>query len=114
MLVSVNNNVEPGFAASRTGLPPFREIIHVHAPDKAPAYLTTPGQATSLAHFVIDQMKAARTRLRVDGAIHLFFGGPAGLAFLIGQLKNPVGAVQTYEFEPADRGGRYQPAAPLM
>lgn len=111
VLVSINANVEIGFAASRPDLPAFRSIVHLHGSDKKPFHLANGGEAVSAARQIIDSIKAARDRLRYTGATHLFLCGPAGLAFLIGQLCNQFMPLQTYEFDPEDRGGRYTPAA---
>lgn len=107
VLVSVNGNVETGFAASRPGLPGFRAVTHVHGPGKQPFRIESPGQALHVATTVVNATRAARERLRTPGRVHLFLCGPTGLAFLIGQLSNQLQPVQTYEFDPEDHGGRY-------
>lgn len=111
VLVSINANAEGGFAASRPDLPAFRSIVHVHGPDKKPVHFASGGEAVSAAKQVIEAIKEARDRTRYTGTTHLFICGPNGLAFLIGQLCNQFMPLQTYEFDPEDRGGRYAPAA---
>lgn len=111
VLVSINANAEAGFAASRPNLPAFRSIVHVYGPDKRPFHFANGGEAVSAAKQIIEVMKEARDRTRYTGTTHLFLCGPAGLAFLIGQLCNQFMPLQTYEFDPEDRGGMYAPAA---
>lgn len=111
VLVSINANAESGFAASRPDLPAFRSVVHLHGPDKKPFYFANGGEAVSAAQQVIEAIKEASDRTRYTGTTHLFLCGPAGIAFLIGQLCNQLMPLQTYEFDPEDRGGRYSPAA---
>jgi hypothetical protein len=113
VLVSINANAESGFAPNRPDLPAFRSVVHVHGPDKRPFQIANAGEALCGAHAVIDAIKVARDRIRYTGTTHLFICGPAGLAFLIGQLSNQIMPLQTYEFDPEDRGGRYSPAATI-
>jgi hypothetical protein len=111
VLVSINANAQCGFAVSRPHLPAFRSIIHVHGPDKKPFDFASGGEAVSAAKQIIEAIKDARSQLRNTGKTHLFLCGPAGLAFLIGQLCNQLMPLQIYEFDPEDSGGRYSPAA---
>ncbi|OAB59718.1 hypothetical protein AY599_07810 [Leptolyngbya valderiana BDU 20041] len=113
VVVSISGNASIAFANSRSELPPFKEIIHIHAPDYGRVSLSNGSQAHYAAQFVIDQIQAARDRLRYRGATHLFFAGPAGLAFLIGQLSNKYWPIQTYEYDQERAGGTYVPAAVL-
>jgi hypothetical protein len=113
VLVSINANAESGFAASRPDLPAFRAIVHVHGPEKRPFQFVSGGEAVFAAQQIVEAIKAARDRTRYTGTTHLFICGPAGLAFLIGQLCNQLMPLQTYEFDPEDRGGRYSPAATI-
>jgi hypothetical protein len=92
-------------------LPAFRSVVHLHGPDKKPFHLANGGGAVSAAQQIIEAIKAARDRTRDTGTMHLFLGGPAGLACLIGQLCNQFMPLQTDKFDPEDRGGRYSPAA---
>ena len=113
VLVSINANAESGFAASRPTLPAFRSVVHLHGPDKRPFHFANGGEAVSAAQQVIEAIKATRDRTRYTGTTHLFLCGPAGLAFLIGQLSNQFMPLQPYEFDPEDRGGRYSAAATI-
>jgi hypothetical protein len=73
---------------------PFRAIVHVHAEGRRQV---TASEATGIAHLAVNTLGDARSELKTRGAVHLFLAVPAGLAFLIGQLLNTVGEVQTYE-----------------
>jgi hypothetical protein len=97
----------PGFGATRTGLPSLRGVVHVHGADKAPFVVTDSAQASAIAHTVAAAIKAARDKWRLTGTTHLFLAGPAGLAFLLGQLSNTLRPIQTYEFDYEDEGGCY-------
>lgn len=110
VLVSVASNVEPAFSASRPALPPFRATIHIRADDAFPHDLATPGEAADVAALVVESLRQVRDDFQARGTVHLFFAGPVGLAFLIGQSLNTAGPVQTYEHIPADAVGRYQPS----
>jgi hypothetical protein len=37
------------------------------------------------------------SKYKVRGTVHLFLAAPVGLAFMIGQLLNGFGDIQTYE-----------------
>jgi hypothetical protein len=49
-------------------------------------------------------------QLKPDATVHLFLAVPAGVAFMLGQLLNTWGSVQTYE-HTAGNAQPYQPAA---
>lgn len=112
VLVSVSENTVPAFQAT-TGLGPFRGIVQVAAPAAYPHQFDSAGQAVHLAQEVVRAIRSARTRYGTIGAIHLFIAGPAGLAFLIGQLLNTLGAITTYEHEGVSATGAYAQAAVL-
>ena len=57
--------------------------------------------------------RTARREYGSIGTVHLFMAAPAGIAVLVGQLLNTLGAVQTYEHLSIDGSGRYKPAALL-
>lgn len=113
VLVSVAQNVEPGFAASCEDLPPFRAIVRVAKPGGDRYDLTTPSQASDVAQVVVAGIRRARIDYRPLGVIHLFMAVPVGLAMMIGQLLNTLGPIQTYEHLPVDAIGRYRAAALL-
>ena len=68
--------------------------------------------ALDVAHLTIDALRRARAQYQCRGAVHLFTAVPVGLAFMIGQLLNTLGAVHTYEHVPG-RPIPYAPAAVL-
>jgi hypothetical protein len=113
VLVSVADNVEPVFAASRKALPPLRAFVRVAKDDSYPHLLDTPGQAADIAFVVQEAMRTARRAYGNIGTVHLFIAAPAGLAVLTGQLFNTFGAVQTYEHVSEDGSGVYKSAALL-
>ncbi|MEP7368761.1 MAG: SAVED domain-containing protein [Dermatophilaceae bacterium] len=112
VLVSVSENTVPAFQATH-GLGPFRGIVHASAPGGYPHPFDSPGQAVHVAHEVVRAIRLARSRYGTLGAVHLFVAGPAGLAFLIGQLLNTLGLVTTYEHVSASGVGAYARAAVL-
>ena len=113
VLVSVADNVEPVFAACRRMLPPLRAIVHIAKPGAYPHVISSPGQATDVALTVQDALRTARREYGNIGNVHLFMAAPAGLAFLVGQLLNTFGSIQTYEHVTDDGSGSYKPAALL-
>jgi hypothetical protein len=113
VLVSITSNVEAAFAASRSGLPAFRAILHVKALGSYPHDISSPGQAVDIVALVVENLRRARDEFQARGTVHLFLAIPVGLAFLIGQSLNTAGPVQTYEHLQTDAVGRYAPAALL-
>ncbi|HYU84728.1 MAG TPA: SAVED domain-containing protein [Kribbellaceae bacterium] len=118
VLVSVSENTVPAVRATG-GLPEFRGWLqaappgrHPH-PHSHPHLFPGPGEAVDLAHEVIETIRAARSRYGRVGDVHLFIAGPAGLAFLLGQLLNTLGTVHTYEHVNDHGVGHYQPAVAL-
>jgi hypothetical protein len=113
VLVSVSENTVPAFQAT-TGLGPFRGIVHAAAPGAYPHQFDSAGQVVHLAREVVRVIRSARSRYGTIGAVHLFIAGPAGLAFLIGQLLNTLGVVTTYEHVGTSGTGTYARAAVLV
>lgn len=114
VLLSIASNVEPAFGASRPDLPQFRAILHIKRPGSFPQDVATPGQATDIATLVIEGLRQVRDQFQARGTVHLFLAAPAGIAFLIGQLLNTAGPVQTYEHIPTNAVGTYRSAALLL
>lgn len=112
VLVSVSENTVPAFQATH-GLGPFRGIVQASAPGGYPHLFDSPGQAVHVAHEVVRTIRAARSRYGTLAGVHLFIAGPAGLAFLIGQLLNTLGLVTTYEHVSASGVGAYARAVVL-
>lgn len=113
VLVSVSENVVPAFQAT-SALGPFRGVVTATAPGEYPHMFESPGQAVDLAQEIVRRIRMARTRYGAVGDVHLFIAGPAGLAFLIGQLLNTLGVVTTYEHVSGTGTGTYQPAIALQ
>jgi len=113
VLVSVAENVEPAFAQTQGSLPAIRAITHVRHREEGRFDIASPGQATDIAMTVIKAIRAAREQHRPMETVHLFMAVPLGVAMLIGQLLNTLGAVQTYEHIPVDGVGIYRPGALL-
>jgi len=113
VLVSIADNAEPLFAAYQTNLPPLRALVQVTKPGPYPHLIRSPGEATDIALAVQDGMRTARREYGSIGTVHLFMAAPAGIAVLVGQLLNTLGAVQTYEHLSIDGSGCYKPAALL-
>lgn len=114
LLLSVTEDVDSAFGASKRDLPPFRAILRIgpqRSPgeDFRPLWLATPGQAASLVAQTVEAIRAARRKYPSTRTLHLFAAIPAGVAFLLGQSLNTLGPVQTYEIEDVDNVGRYRP-----
>jgi hypothetical protein len=112
VLINVNDNTVPAVRATG-GLPEFRGYVQADPPGEYPHTFPGAGEALDLAHEIVGAIRAARRRYGRLGDLHLFIAGPAGLAFLLGQLLNTVGTVRTYEHVSDDGVGRYEPAAVL-
>jgi hypothetical protein len=114
VLVSVAADVGSDFSATAATLPPLRAVVSISPAFGLPGGRTilTAGQALDVAHLTIDALRRARAQYQCRGAVHLFMAVPVGLAFMIGQLLNTLGAVHTYEHVPG-RPIPYEPAALL-
>ena len=115
VLVSVSDDVEPVFAMFLAEeQPKLRAVVRVtKAAGVYPHMVDSPGQASDIAHIVRDGIRDARREYGGVGTVHVFVAVPAGLAFLIGQLLNTLGQVQTYEHVAVDGSGRYR-KGPLL
>jgi hypothetical protein len=114
VVVSVAADVGSDFAATAATLPPLRAVVSISPAFGPPGGRTilTAGQALDVAHLTIDALRRARAQYQCRGAVHLFMAVPVGLAFMIGQLLNTLGAVHTYEHVPG-HSIPYAPAAVL-
>jgi hypothetical protein len=112
VLVNVSDDTTPAFRATG-GLPEFRGYVRADPPDGYPHMFPGAGEALDLAHKIIGEIRTARRQYGRLGDLHLFMAGPAGLAFLLGQLLNTVGTVRTYEHVSDDGIGHYEPAVVL-
>jgi hypothetical protein len=92
----------------------FRALVHSYDPcPKAGRRLFLSGaEAVQVAHLAACALREAWKTYKVRGTVHLFLAVPAGLAFMIGQLLNGFGGVQTYEHVPTQQHC-YLPAALL-
>ena len=111
VLLSVARDVEPAFFET-PDLPAFRAILRVTKQGGRIHQLETPGQAQDVARIVIEGIEEARTTLKIE-KVHLFMAVPVGLAFMIGQLLNALGVIQTYELVSEGATGFYRSAASL-
>jgi hypothetical protein len=112
LIVSVTHNIMADVCSCFTKNFPFRALVHVHDPhakSEARCQLS-PADAVQLAHLAVNGLRGAWNTYKVRGTVHLFLAVPAGLAFLIGQLLNGFGDVQTYEHIPTQESC-YVPAA---
>jgi hypothetical protein len=95
-------DVSSDFAATAATLSPLRAVASIYPANRSLGGRTnlTGGQALDVAHLTIDALRRARAQYQCRGAVHLFMAVPFGLAFMIGQLLNTLGAVHTYEHMP--------------
>jgi len=115
LVVSVTHNIMADVCSCFTKDFPFRAMVHVHdEPAKSGTHhQLSAAEAVQLAHLAVNRLREAWKTYKVRGTVHLFVAGPAGLAFLIGQLLNGFGNVQTYEHIPICQPC-YLPAALLQ
>jgi hypothetical protein len=113
ILINVSENTIPAVRAT-IGLPEFRGWVHADPPSTHPYLFSWPGEAVDLAHEIVQAIRATRSRYGRVGDLHLFIAGPAGLAFLLGQLLNTLGTVHTYEHVNDHGIGHYRPAVALQ
>ncbi len=74
---------------------PFRGFVKVYHEAHGPI---TGGEGVDIAHLANDGIQDAFAEWKVRGTVHVFMAVPAGLAFMIGQLLNGCGKIQTYEY----------------
>lgn len=110
VLVSIAEDVEPAFGASRADLPPIRAAVRVRIPGENFQHfqIISPGQAAALAERIIGEVRRARLEYPAE-SLHLVAAIPVGLAVLLGQKLNTLGPIQTYEHWETDSVGRYRP-----
>ena len=112
VLVNVSEDTTPAFQAT-AGLGRYRGFVRATPPDAYPHLFDSPAKALDLAHAVVRTIRTARSRYGNIGEVHLFIAGPAGLAFLLGQLLNTLGVVVTYEHTSVSGTGAYARAIEL-
>lgn len=110
LLVSINSNVINDFRLSSDILP-LRAAVHISLPDKNQSLSSwlSSGEALDIATIAVNALREARNKYRTHGTMHLFLAVPAGIAFMIGQLLNTFGIVQTYDYIP-EQQTPYTPA----
>ena len=115
LIVSVTHNIMDDVRSSFEKDFPFRALVHVHDPEVRGTgrRQLSSGEAVQVAHIAVNGLRDAWRTYKVRGTVHLFLAVPAGLAFLIGQLLNAFGEVQTYEHVPGQKPC-YVPAALLQ
>ena len=113
VLLSVADEVENAFKASRAGFPGFRAHLTIRKEGATPHDLESAGQAADLAYLVQREIRKALHGYPEITCVHLFMAVPVGLAMMIGQLLNNVPSVQTYELVADDGGKVYRPAVRL-
>ena len=113
LLVSVADNVEPAFAASISDMPAFCATVHLHPNSNEYPSALRGGQAANLARKVVATIRARTKEYACGGIVHLFMAAPVGLAFLVGQLANTIGPIQTYEHVADTAIGHYEKAVLL-
>jgi hypothetical protein len=114
LIVSVTHNIMDDVRSCFDTDFPFRAIVHVHDPllQSGGRRQLSASEAVQVAHQAIGALREAWAKYKVRGTVHLFLAVPAGLAFMIGQLLNGFGEVQTYEHIPGQKPC-YVPAALL-
>jgi len=115
LLVSVTNDVTHDFTATaRAANLHLRAVVSVApiVPDWTKRVKLGPGEASDVAHIAIEALRHAWSTYKVRGTVHLFLAVPVGVAFMLGQLLNTFGTVQTYEYFAGD-SEPYHPAARL-
>ncbi len=98
VLISIADDVASSFDATTPQLPKFRVVVSARPADgEFTSRIQGPAAAYSLARRIIDETRTARAKYRPGGEVHVFAAIPAGLAVLIGQMSNTLGALNIYE-----------------
>jgi hypothetical protein len=118
VLISLADDVEKVFGASKPDLPAFRAVLHVQGPLRPdgnfePLWLATPEQAVGVLEVLVQGVRELRREYPISGIIHLFAAMPVGFAFLLGQSLNTLGPIQMYEVDETGAVGRYRPEVRL-
>ena len=96
--IPITDDGGPAFDATIPQLPKFRAAVTARPADgQFPGGFETPEAASFLGRRIIDEIRAARTKYRPRGEVHVFAAIPTGLAVLIGQMSNTLGAMNVYE-----------------
>lgn len=109
VIIGVTHNPQPTFNASAQTLPQFGAVIRVTPlSEEYPAEISSSSKGSSLSKAIVSEIRAVIYQYSLQGSVHLFLAGPAGLAFLLGQQLNTFGTVFFYEHEPTGPIGTYR------
>ena len=101
-----------GFETARPAamLPRFGAVIRATPRDKTfPARIGAGSDASSLTQAIVREMRTVIYEYKLQGSVHLFVAGSAGLAFLLGRQLNTFGKVYCYEHQATGPIGVYRP-----
>jgi len=101
LLVSITDDVRPSFDLSSLVSAPVRALIDVRL--QAFSHRLSSAQAGHVVRKTIAALRAARSRYRAMGTVHVFIAGPVGIGVLLGEELNTFSSITTYEFCPAER-----------
>jgi len=109
VLIGVTHDPEPTFDASAGRLPRFGAVIRAKPRDqKFPATIPAGSEVSSMTQAIIREVRSILREFRLQGSVHLFVSGPAGLLFLLGQQLNTFGKIYCYEHEALGPIGFYR------
>ena len=98
VLVDAIGGMKPDFDRSSRSLPHFRAILKIEPEREGGEFrIGSGGEAAGFAWRVRKEINQLREDNPGVRRVHLFTKVPAGLAFMIGQLLNPVGEIQLYD-----------------
>jgi hypothetical protein len=100
LLVSITDDVRPSFDRSSVVVASVRAVIDVRL--ETFCHRLTGGQAGYIVRKAIAALRAARTRYRAMGTVHLFIAGPVGIGVLLAEELNTFSSITTYEFCPSE------------
>ncbi len=110
VLIGITNDPGPTFDASASVLPRFGVVIRLSPKDgRFPASVRSSSEASALTQAILREIRSVVRETRLQGSIHFFIAGPAGVAFLLGRQLNTLGTVHCYEHEASGLIGVYRP-----
>ena len=109
VLIGVTHNPEPTFDASTGKLPRFGAVIRATPRNqKFPARMLSGPEVSSMTQAIIREIRSVIHEFRLQGSVHFFIAGPAGLLFLLGRQLNTFGKIYCYEHEAVGPIGFYR------
>jgi len=109
VLIGVTHDPQPTFDASAERLPRFGAVIRAIPRDqKFPTTILAGSEVSSMTQAIIQEVRSVIREFRLQGSVHLFVAGPAGLLFLLGQQLNTFGKIYCYEHESVGPIGSYR------